>query len=219
MKSIPAERICKSCLSNKPIQQFHFYNSESPSYKCKECHTHHERARQKALWANNPEYRERHNSLGKMYRKGLKPITKPAELSGNEKICKKCFSVKHAEEFPKIGSRRLHTCKDCYRKQENLKYRIRYRDDPEFRINQQFKANKSRWKYKYGVTPEEVFKTLEDQHSICANDACGTSISLDAPKAFEGRAVIDHNHETGKFRALLCDRCNILLGHIEKIKG
>ena len=30
--------------------------------------------------------------------------------------------------------------------------------------------------------------------------------------------VVDHNHETGKVRALLCQSCNVLVGYYEKIK-
>jgi len=29
------------------------------------------------------------------------------------------------------------------------------------------------------------------------------------------RAVIDHDHKTGKFRAVLCMNCNLTLGKIE----
>lgn len=57
---------------------------------------------------------------------------------------------------------------------------------------------------KYGITPEDVSE-LETKHGgLCA--LCGRS----------GKLHIDHDHRTGRVRALLCARCNMLLGHYEK---
>jgi len=217
LKPIPAERVCKSCLANKPISEFHFYTPESPSYKCKECHTQHERARQKALWANNPEYRERHNEFGRLYRKGEKP-SKISEGRASTKICCVCSIEKQLDEFPSRGNYRLKTCNLCYKDKENNKARFRYHSDPDYKTRKYLSATKARLKFRYNVTIEEVLETLQLQHNKCANNACGVEISLTAPKELVKPAVIDHDHNTGKFRALLCSRCNTLLGHLEKSK-
>lgn len=209
-------KTCKTCLVSKPLDEFHYYAPGKPSGKCKECHVEAERNRQKAIWLNNPEYRERHNLYGKLIRMG-EPVTKrPVELKGSEKVCKVCNLTKLHSNFPLRGNHRLNTCITCYNEQENLKARKRYREDPEYVAKKKLSSDKARWKCLYNVDPETVHKTLSGQDNKCANDACGIEISLTAPKAFKNRAVIDHNHETGNFRALLCDRCNILLGHLEK---
>lgn len=59
----------------------------------------------------------------------------------------------------------------------------------------------------YGITEEEFNSMLEKQDGKCA--ICGTT---DWGKPSPS---IDHNHRTGKVRALLCNRCNRVLGLAE----
>lgn len=57
----------------------------------------------------------------------------------------------------------------------------------------------------YGITIDEYDAILEKQGggcAICKGDTKG-----------RGRYHVDHCHETGKVRGLLCAKCNILLGH------
>ena len=51
-----------------------------------------------------------------------------------------------------------------------------------------------------------------DQEGVCA--ICGN------PEAGKGRKnlCVDHNHETGNVRALLCNRCNLALRAIERFE-
>jgi len=56
----------------------------------------------------------------------------------------------------------------------------------------------------YGLTPDELRQLEEAQKGICA--CCG-----DGPI----KLVIDHNHKTGKVRALLCAHCNWAAGHVK----
>lgn len=50
---------------------------------------------------------------------------------------------------------------------------------------------------RYGISPAIWVETLVAQEYKCA--ACGVSLR---------KPHIDHDHETGKFRGLLCGRCN-----------
>lgn len=59
------------------------------------------------------------------------------------------------------------------------------------------------WHY-YGMSPEQYDKMLKEQGNGCA--ICG-GVNVD-----NRRLAIDHNHETGKIRGLLCHYCNIGLG-------
>ena len=70
---------------------------------------------------------------------------------------------------------------------------------------------KNRYENVYNVTVEHVVDTLRSQDNKCANHACGVEISLSAPKELVKPAMVDHNHKTGKFRALLCGRCNVAI--------
>ncbi len=64
-------------------------------------------------------------------------------------------------------------------------------------------------KYNYGITYEE-FKDLEQrQENSCA--ICKKPEHLTP----QSRLHIDHDHETGKVRGLLCMSCNTGLGHLK----
>lgn len=61
---------------------------------------------------------------------------------------------------------------------------------------------------KYGVTPEWAAAQLEAQGGLCA--ICKT----DSPGG-RGRWHVDHDHETGAVRGLLCCACNLGIGHLK----
>lgn len=55
-----------------------------------------------------------------------------------------------------------------------------------------------------------TYKELDDYRLLHPNcEICGQSCSV------KKNLSIDHNHATGKFRGLLCFKCNIALGNIE----
>lgn len=59
----------------------------------------------------------------------------------------------------------------------------------------------------YGIEPEVYYAMLEKQSHKCA--ICGE-------ESKQRTMNIDHNHKTGKVRGLLCNGCNLSLGHLEK---
>lgn len=64
-------------------------------------------------------------------------------------------------------------------------------------------------KRRYGVTPEWLAETFDAQGGVCA--ACGRPET----KTFRGQIrmlAIDHDHETGEVRGLLCSACNTSIG-------
>ena len=63
----------------------------------------------------------------------------------------------------------------------------------------------------YGITQEYYNKMLVSQDNKCL--ICGM-LDKDAPKGLH----IDHDHNTGKIRGLLCSNCNGSLGWYEKHK-
>lgn len=74
-------------------------------------------------------------------------------------------------------------------------------------------ANRRRWNLQklYGITPEDYSAMLADQGGVCAvcrqpepdaHGRTGTRFSLS----------IDHCHDTGRVRGLLCQKCNRAIG-------
>jgi hypothetical protein len=61
---------------------------------------------------------------------------------------------------------------------------------------------------KYGLTNKEFAEMLKAQDNACA--ICGR-----VPKGREKALAVDHDHDTGKVRSLLCGRCNMGLGYFQ----
>jgi hypothetical protein len=123
-----------------------------------------------------------------------------------KKICTSCKTEKVLEVdfYKQPPSRRtngggyLHSCKECVLK----------------RNRKSSQKNKKRiWenklKYRYGITVEEYKKLLESQGRCCS--ICKTKNPSQKRKQCNYFCV-DHCHETGKVRGLLCSTCNTALG-------
>jgi hypothetical protein len=63
--------------------------------------------------------------------------------------------------------------------------------------------------YKYGMTHGDYQTMLENQDHKCA--VCG----IDEKHAENSRLCVDHNHETGEVRGLLCKKCNQAIGLLQ----
>lgn len=130
--------------------------------------------------------------------------------------CPKCSTEKSASEFGKNKSRPdglSFWCKDC----QNDYQKKRYQDDPEKKLahsRRYHQENKPRlqleaWRrtaVKRGV-PSDMLEAVEvARQAECW--LCGI-----VPKA---RAhAVDHCHETGEFRGILCGPCNTMLGRLD----
>lgn len=64
---------------------------------------------------------------------------------------------------------------------------------------------------KYGISLYDYNRMLESQKGCCA--ICGGV----APGRY-GVFAVDHDHDTGEIRALLCDHCNVGLGNFHEDK-
>lgn len=106
--------------------------------------------------------------------------------------CKKCSYRRKKKYRRSEQSRIIH-------KEYNKKYRQSLHGS---RVRQE-----GRLKYKHGLTLEQYDQMFEQQDGLCA--VC-RNINGDGR-----RLAIDHNHQTGKIRGLLCFRCNTWLGILE----
>ena len=118
------------------------------------------------------------------------------------KRCSKCKEVKSLDDFNKDLSFKdglNYCCREC----SNAKLRQRYAEHSEHERNRQLKKN-------FGLTPEQFDSMVETQGGRCA--ICGT----DEPGGKKTRFSIDHDHETGKVRGLLCNNCNVGIGRLKE---
>jgi hypothetical protein len=148
------------------------------------------------------------------------------------KVCTKCHLEKSLEndfsKHPYALDGRASWCKSCFG-EWHKKYEYKRRRNPETRaaiLEKDRKYNKSRTslslrrssiKRKYGISLEEWERIFELQGRKCA--CCGSS----EPRSEKGWHM-DHNHETGNNRGILCHPCNVVLGlvkesseHLEKL--
>lgn len=71
----------------------------------------------------------------------------------------------------------------------------------------QANRRRSHIKNTYGITVEEYEQMLAAQNNRCA--ICKT----DKPSGPGKKLFVDHDHETGTVRGLLCCKCNFMIGH------
>lgn len=117
------------------------------------------------------------------------------------KLCKKCG--KH----PQLGKGYSFPswCRECHNE---------YKRD---HARKSYSTEKGRTKFlqkNYGITQEEYNQMLLRQCGVCA--CCGEpEIALDPRTGKVFALSVDHNHETGRIRSLLCRECNLTVGRIE----
>lgn len=123
---------------------------------------------------------------------------------GIMKKCSMCRKAKVLAEFSQAHTRAggYHGyCKSC-NKERNRRWR---QANPERSSRTSFK---SALKFNYGLTLEQYTELLQSQAGVCA--ICRT------PNRDGKRLAVDHNHETGKIRGLLCQGCNFAIGHLKE---
>jgi DNA-binding transcriptional MerR regulator len=68
------------------------------------------------------------------------------------------------------------------------------------------KIRNDKYLKRYGINIEEFDRMIESQNGKCA--ICGKHYS-----ELEKSLCVDHDHNTGKVRGLLCHTCNMILGN------
>ena len=134
------------------------------------------------------------------------------------KKCSKCENIKPVDKFYRKKTKTARgwawdsKCIKC-RRVECQKYGKSNRLKRNKRLRDWRKANpkkarandhRGRLKHKYGLSPDDVEKMRSDQGGRCA--ICNVP---------SDRLFIDHCHQSGKVRKLLCQKCNTLLGWYE----
>ncbi len=111
-------------------------------------------------------------------------------------VCKKKFHCRPSDIKEKV-------IKYCSKKCVGISRRI----NPQTIV---IVADYQRFK-KYGLTREDVFKILKEQNNKCK--ICYIKIYLN--KNRKDNLCVDHDHNSGEVRGLLCRHCNWGLGHFK----
>lgn len=185
-------KVCRDCGETKPIDQFYSDKArlDGRSIRCKACFN--------AKLATYQMRPPRHKTPPGMKRCTLCKATKPeSEFSqdrafhdGLSRKCKTCSNAR-SSAYAKANRKAL-----------NAKQLARYH------------ANKDRYhdyhlKRHYGMTKGEYALMFEAQGGRCA--ICGST----NPSTRTKRLDIDHCHETGRIRGLLCGNCNRGIGYLK----
>lgn len=127
------------------------------------------------------------------------------------KICCKCNRSLSLENFyaQKQGKYGKSTiCKECKaeysRSPERKAYLKKYRKSVKGQLGRRKEIAK-----RFNITLGEY-----DQMFVVQEGKCGICGELEVGC----RLCVDHDHETGEVRGLLCRSCNVLLGYLERME-
>ena len=120
------------------------------------------------------------------------------------KRCGTCKVEKPIDQFNNDRSQKdgkTRRCKACQR-DVNLRWQ---QANPASRKH----GRSTQLMIKYGLTPQRYNEMLEAQRGCCA--ICGVP-EAESRGRNPGRLCVDHDHDTGVVRGLLCSPCNARLG-------
>ena len=132
------------------------------------------------------------------YSSGNKPCVECARRNSQERLKSgkaKKYRQKNSAKINEYNKKRYNNLSEEDKKARNRRQHIRT----------------------YGIQPEDYDRMLVEQNGVCA--CCGERETN--PK--KDHLSIDHCHDTGVVRALLCDRCNRGIGafgdNLDKLKA
>ena len=129
------------------------------------------------------------------------------------KTCSQCKVEKPKTEYHKMQAQKSGLrpeCKACTKKKKD-EWRAANPDKHKAgydRYNKYYREGPLRQKL-FGITKEEYDKLLADQDGVCV-------ICRDRNNDSTRSLAVDHDHETGIVRGILCDRCNRGIGYFRE---
>lgn len=158
------------------------------------------------------------NKICKNCNKEFIPSKNDVRIKFCSEQCRNEFRSKNKYTSDWLKNNREHVKK--YRNktanERNERRRKKYSSDSEYRESQKLKSKQYRENNpikrkendlinKYGISYQEYLDILKNQNYKCA--ICGIDIN-ESNIQFN----IDHSHETGKVRGILCSKCNFGIG-------
>jgi hypothetical protein len=117
------------------------------------------------------------------------------------KVCSRCKQTRPLSDFARSKAHsqgRFAYCKPCFTEYSRSHVKA------------------ISWRKHYGISQDEYWRLYEAQGGVCA--ICGqpeTRIHKGTPAHMQ----VDHDHETGAIRGLLCGSCNTALGRFRDNPG
>lgn len=141
----------------------------------------------------------------RLRRSGLTEDEFVAALMALRKRCHQCKEEKQGSDFYLVRTRLCLSskCRDCAKAASLMYYKRSLETDPE---SVKRTTRNSTLLRRYGITSEQFEEMRAAQNNGC--HFCGS----DGGKR---GLYVDHDHDTGEVRKLLCARCNTLVGFFE----
>lgn len=137
------------------------------------------------------------------------------------KVCPKCRKRKRVNKFGKSNRTKdgyFTRCKECYNR-EKAEWRLvnwerNHRNKTRYRKDNPDRVRDSNLRQKYGISLDEYNKMFHEQGGVC--NICERPERIVNGKSKKvAPLAVDHCHDTGKVRGLLCFSCNIALGKFQ----
>ena len=122
--------------------------------------------------------------------------------------CRKCGETKDDSLFGTVKGKPRRWCKACHAA-DNLH---RYHTNQQTRERHRAAGRKASLKLRYGLTEDAVKAMMEAVGNCC--EICDKPLLFTSNNTADS-AHIDHCHDTGNIRGILCSRCNSGLGFFD----
>lgn len=148
--------------------------------------------------------------------KDLPPKIRECESCGEVReivgkgLCGACYQRKWnrgTTEYAPVRVRHFCTVEGCDNPVEA--YGFCHKHNPRKPIVNRRKAMNTHLKRKFGITIDDYERMHDEQGGVCA--ICGEYESV-KQNGHANSLSVDHCHDTGKVRGLLCNKCNVALG-------
>lgn len=150
------------------------------------------------------------------------PETTP-EAAVDDRTCSVCGETKPVTDFYRYSGRQgrqggyMRRCKRCQVRQSSELRKARYTLEQRAASQREYNRRRpdhvklaNRIKSRYGLTIDEWQALLDSQGQSCA--VCRLHIDELPDDGRNTKMHVDHCHDTGRVRGLLCSACNRALG-------
>lgn len=190
-------RTCGTCRIAKPLADFkHRVREDGTRYgiykTCRKC--------------QNAQTRERYRRNASAPLAVVLPLGEFAT-----QVCRTCKETLPLDQFRRGTGRDAAPRRDCNKclSEKSRKWTTSNSD----------KAYSAHLLRRFGITLAEYDAIAERQGGVCA--ICGEppdgprNMRKGGRRTFKARLVVDHDHDTGNVRGLLCNCCNAGIGHLK----